>query len=58
MSSTRKRDHGNVTWQSVGSREIRQKVAALKQVCPGVDEDLASRTPTDRWSLKQKTCIS
>ena len=32
---------------------IRQKVAALKQVCQGVDENLASRAPTDRWSPKQ-----
>lgn len=34
------------------AQEIRQKVAALKQVCQGVDEDLASRAPTDRWSPK------
>jgi hypothetical protein len=32
---------------------IRQKVAALKEVCQGVDEKLASRAPTDRWSPKQ-----
>ena len=32
---------------------IRQKVAALKQVCQGVDENLASRAPADRWSPKQ-----
>jgi hypothetical protein len=32
---------------------IRQKVAALKQACQGVDENLASRAPTDRWSPKQ-----
>jgi hypothetical protein len=32
---------------------IRQKVAALKQVCQGVDENLASRAPTDKWSPKQ-----
>lgn len=32
---------------------IRQKVAALKQVCRGVDENLASRAPGDRWSPKQ-----
>lgn len=32
---------------------IRQKVAALKQECQGVDENLASRAPTDRWSPKQ-----
>lgn len=31
---------------------IRQKVAALKQVCQGVDENLASRAPADRWSPK------
>jgi hypothetical protein len=35
------------------AQEIRQKVAALKQVCQGVDENLASRAPTDRWSPKQ-----
>jgi hypothetical protein len=35
------------------AQEIRQKVAALKQVCQGVDEDLASRAPADRWSPKQ-----
>jgi hypothetical protein len=32
---------------------IRQKVVALKQVCQGVDENLASRAPADRWSPKQ-----
>ena len=32
---------------------IRQKVAALKQVCRGVDENLASRAPADRWSPKE-----
>jgi hypothetical protein len=32
---------------------IQQKVAALKQVCQGVDEKLASRAPADRWSPKQ-----
>ncbi len=32
---------------------IRQKVATLKQVCQGVDEDLASRAPKDRWSPKE-----
>jgi len=32
---------------------IRQKVADLKQVCQGVDENLASRAPADRWSPKQ-----
>jgi len=35
------------------AQEFRQKVAALKQVCQGVDENLASRAPTDRWSPKQ-----
>ena len=35
------------------AQEIRQKVASLKQVCQGVDEKLASRAPTDRWSPKQ-----
>ena len=35
------------------AHEIRQKVAALKQVCLGVDEGLASRAPKDRWSPKQ-----
>ena len=35
------------------AQEIRQKVAALKQVCRGVDENLASLAPTDRWSPKQ-----
>ena len=35
------------------AQEIRLKVAALKQVCQGVDENLASRAPTDRWSPKQ-----
>jgi hypothetical protein len=32
---------------------IRQRVAVLKQVCQGVDENLASRAPADRWSPKQ-----
>ena len=32
---------------------ISQKVADLKQVCQGVDEDLASRAPADRWTPKQ-----
>jgi hypothetical protein len=32
---------------------IREKVAGLKQVCQGVDENLASRAPADRWSPKQ-----
>jgi len=35
------------------AQEIRRKVAALKQVCQGVDENLASRAPADRWSPKQ-----
>ena len=35
------------------AQNIRQKVATLKQVCQGVDEDLASRAPKDRWSPKQ-----
>jgi hypothetical protein len=35
------------------ARDIRQKVAALKQACIGVDENLASRAPKDRWSPKQ-----
>jgi len=32
---------------------IRQKVADLKQACQGVDDDLSSRAPADRWSPKQ-----
>ena len=35
------------------AQEIRQKVAALKQVCQRVDENLASRAPADRWSPNQ-----
>ena len=35
------------------AQEIRQKVQALKEVCRGVNEDLASRAPKDRWSPKQ-----
>ena len=35
------------------AQDIRQRVAALKQVCQGVDENLASRASTDRWSPKQ-----
>lgn len=35
------------------SQVIREKVAVLKQVCQGVDENLASRAPADRWSPKQ-----
>jgi hypothetical protein len=34
------------------AQEIRQKVTALKQVCQGVDENLASHAPMDRWSPK------
>lgn len=32
---------------------IRLRVAELMQVCQGVDENLASRAPVDRWSPKQ-----
>lgn len=35
------------------AQEIRQKAEALKQVCQGVDENIASRAPTDKWSPKQ-----
>jgi hypothetical protein len=35
------------------AQDIRQKVADLKEVCKGVDENLASRAPKDRWSPKQ-----
>lgn len=35
------------------AQEIRQKVQGLKQVCQGVDENLALRAPKDRWSPKQ-----
>ncbi len=35
------------------AQEIRQKIAALKQVCQGVDETIASRAPADKWSPKQ-----
>jgi hypothetical protein len=35
------------------AQDIRQKVEALKQVCQGVDENLALRAPKDRWSPKQ-----
>jgi hypothetical protein len=35
------------------AQAIRQKVAALKQVCQGVDENLAARAPRDRWSPKE-----
>jgi len=32
---------------------IRQKVLGLKQVCQGVDENLAARAPEGRWSPNQ-----
>ena len=35
------------------AQDIRQKVQGLKEVCKGVDENLASRAPKDRWSPKQ-----
>ena len=35
------------------AQDIRQKVHGLKQACQGVDENLASRAPKDRWSPKQ-----
>lgn len=35
------------------AQEIKQKVAALKQVCQEVDENLSSRAPAGRWSPKQ-----
>jgi len=35
------------------AQDIRQKVAALKQVCQGVDEKMALQAPKDRWSPKQ-----
>jgi hypothetical protein len=35
------------------AQDIRQKVQGLKQVCQGVDENLASRAPKERWSPKQ-----
>jgi len=35
------------------AQDVLQKVQVLKQVCRGVDENLASRAPKDRWSPKQ-----
>jgi hypothetical protein len=35
------------------AQDILRKVAVLKQVCQGVDENLASRAPADGWSPKQ-----
>jgi len=35
------------------AQEIRRNVATLKQVCDGIDENMATRVPTDRWSPKQ-----
>jgi hypothetical protein len=35
------------------AQDIRQKVQGLIQVCQGVDENLASRAPKERWSPKQ-----
>jgi len=35
------------------AQDIRQKVQGLKQLCQGVDENLASRAPKERWSPKQ-----
>ena len=35
------------------AREIREKAEALKKVYQGVDEELASRAPKDRWTPKQ-----
>ena len=35
------------------AHDIRGKMAALKRICQGVDENLASRAPEDRWSPKQ-----
>ena len=35
------------------AQDIRQKVQELKQLCRGVDDDLASGAPKDRWSPKQ-----
>jgi hypothetical protein len=32
---------------------IRQKIAELKKVCEEVDESMASRAPTGRWSPKE-----
>lgn len=35
------------------AQDIRQKIQELKLACQGVDENLASRAPKDRWSPKQ-----
>lgn len=35
------------------AQDILQNVVALKPACQGVDENLASRAPTDKWSPKQ-----
>lgn len=35
------------------AQQIRQKVAALKEVCREVDENLAGQAPAGRWSPKQ-----
>ena len=35
------------------AQDIRQKVQVLKQVCQGIDENLSSRAPQERWSPKQ-----
>lgn len=35
------------------AQEIKLKVAALKQACEEVDENLASRAPAGRWSPKE-----
>ena len=35
------------------AQQIRQKVAALKQVCGEVDENLAGQAPAGRWSPKE-----
>jgi hypothetical protein len=32
---------------------IRQKIAELKKVCEGIDENTASRAPAGRWSPKE-----
>jgi DinB superfamily len=35
------------------SELIHQNVAAFKEACEGVDEETASRAPSDRWSPKE-----
>jgi hypothetical protein len=35
------------------AQDIRQKIQELKQISRGVDENLASRAPENRWSPKQ-----